>query len=319
MSPNGRGALIALTGFGIFAIHDAIVKFLGGLYSPFQIIFFTVLFGFPWLTIMLVSERRADTMRPHHPWWVLLRSLCVTLSMFCGFYAFSVLPLTQTYSILFATPLVITMLAIPLLGERVGLHRWFAIIVGLVGVIIVIQPGTVPLSLGHLAAFGGVMSSALGSVVVRKIGRDERNVVLVLIPMLVSFLIMGAILPFNYTPMPINHLMIIALLAILSITAINLMIMAYKIGEAAVMAPMQYSQILWATAFGLLFFNEAPNQTTMIGASAIILSGLYIVIREGRSNASTNMPVLRTKSRPVPTVLPVRALDHKAHRPKEMD
>lgn len=317
MSPNGQGALIALLGFGIFAIHDAIIKFLGGLYSPFQIIFFTVLFGFPWLTIMLVSERRADTMRPRHPWWVLLRALCVTFSMLCGFYAFSVLPLTQTYSILFATPLVITLLAIPLLGEHVGLHRWCAIIVGLIGVIIVVQPGQATLSLGHLAALGGVLSSALGSVVVRKIGKDERNIVLVLIPMLASFLIIGAFLPFHYQPMPIDHLAVIALLAVLSILAINLMVIAYKIGEAAVIAPMQYSQILWATAFGLIFFDEAPSQTTLLGAGIIIVSGIYIVLRESRSKTSANMPVLRTKSRPVHGALPVRALDHKAHRPPE--
>lgn len=316
MTPNGRGALLALLGFAIFAGHDAIIKFLGGIYSPFQIIFFTVLFGFPWLTIMMVSDKRAETMRPKHPWWVLIRSLCVLVSMLGGFYAFSVLPLAQTYSILFATPLVITVLSIPLLGERVGIHRWFAVWLGLVGVLVVIQPGSAPLSLGHIAAMFAVLASALGSVVVRKIGRDERNVVLVLLPMLTSFLVVGAILPFHYQPMPVSHLGILALLSLLSIAAINIMVIAYKIGEAAVIAPMQYSQMIWAIVFGMLFFAEQPDANTLIGATIIIISGVYVVWRESRSKISNNTPVLRTKSRPMHGAMPVRALDYKTQSPK---
>lgn len=316
MTTNGRGALLALLGFAIFAAHDAIIKFLGGIYSPFQIIFFTVLFGFPWLTIMMVSDKSAETMRPNHPWWVLVRSLCVLISMLGGFYAFSVLPLAQTYSILFATPLVITILSIPLLGEHVGIHRWFAVLLGLIGVLIVIQPGSAPLSTGHIAAMFAVLSSALGSVVVRKIGHDERNIVLVLLPMLMSFLVVGAILPFNYQPMPINHLAVLALLSLLSVIAINIMVIAYKVGEAAVIAPMQYSQMVWAIIFGILFFAEQPDSNTLTGAFIIIISGMYIVWRESRSKTSHNTPVLRTKSRPMHGPMPVRALDYATQSPK---
>ena len=74
------------------------------------------------------------------------------------------------------------------------------------------------------------------------------------------------------------------------------MIRAYQLGEAAIVAPMQYSQILWATAFGALFFGETPDQATALGAAVIIASGLYIVFRETRPGQSANTPVLRTRS-----------------------
>ncbi|MCP4318606.1 MAG: DMT family transporter [Hyphomicrobiales bacterium] len=297
MGSNTKGALVGLLGFGVFATHDVIVKYLGATYSPYQILFFSVMFGFPLVSFMLVRDMSADTMRPHHPWWTALRTVSILVSSTCIFYAFSVLPLTQTYSILFSVPLIITLLSIPILGERVGIHRGGAVVVGLVGVLIVVRPGSAPLEFGHLAAFVGAFGSALSSIIVRRIGREERDLVLLLYPMLGSFLVMGALMPFEYKPMPLTDLAAVAVLSLLGFIALNCMIGAYKAAEAAIVAPMQYSQILWATLFGLVFFNEAPEQRTLVGAVIIIVSGLYIVIRESRTNVSENTPVLRNRSR----------------------
>lgn len=127
---NLRGALFALLAFAIFATHDVVVKFLGGLYSPVQIIFFSVLLGFPLVTLMLMGDRSDGHLRPVHPWWTALRTVSAVITGVSAFYAFSVLPLAQTYAILFAAPLLITLLAIPVLGEKVGLRRGLAIVAG---------------------------------------------------------------------------------------------------------------------------------------------------------------------------------------------
>lgn len=306
MSSNTRGAILGLLGFGIFSIHDVIVKFLGATYSPFQILFFSVMFAFPMISFMLVRDSLADTMRPHHPWWTALRTISLLISSGCGFYAFSVLPLTQTYSILFAVPLVITLLAIPLLGEKVRMHRGAAVLIGLAGVLIVVRPGASAFTTGHAAAFVAVFFSSLASVIVRRIGNQERNLVLLMFPMLASFLVMGALMPFDYKPMPLNHLVAVAVLSVLGFVALNFMIVAYKTGEAAVVAPMQYSQMLWATLFGFLVFSETPERHTLIGAAVIIASGLYIVFRESRKNVSENTPVLRARSRVTTGTIPNR-------------
>ncbi|MBT8410433.1 MAG: DMT family transporter, partial [Octadecabacter sp.] len=176
------------------------------------------------------------------------------------------------------------------------LRRWLAVIVGLSGVMVVLRPGNTDLNLGHAAALLAAVGGSFASIVVRRIGADERPVVLMLYPMVANFVLMGGALAFVYKPMPIEHLGLLALVAVFAWTAGRFVIAAYQAGEAAIIAPMQYSQILWATVYGALFFNETLDRATLIGASIIIASGMYIVLRESRGKSATT-PVLRTRSR----------------------
>ena len=297
MGPNAKGAAMALVGFGVFATHDVIVKTLGERFEPFQIVFFSVLFSFPLVTLLMVRDSQAHTLRPRHPWWTALRTVSVVMTAVSAFYAFSTLPLAETYAILFSSPLLITILAIPVLGERVGPRRWAAVIVGLVGVLVVLRPGANALGLGHAAALVAAVGGALASIIVRKIGKEERSDVLMLYPMLANVAVMGAALPFVYQPMSLPDLGLLALMSVMAFAAMLFIISAYRFGEAAIVAPMQYSQILWATLYGLMFFDESPDLATGIGAAIIIASGIYIVLREGTPNASDNAPVLETKTR----------------------
>lgn len=301
---NLRGALLALLAFAIFATHDVVVKFLGGQYSPVQIIFFSVLLGFPLVSMMLMNDRTDGHLRPVHPWWTALRTVSAVITGVAAFYAFSVLPLAQTYAILFAAPLLITLLAIPVLGERVGLRRGLAIMVGLAGVMIVLRPGSAPLSLGHLAALTAAVTSSLASVIVRKIGQDERSVVLLIYPMMANFVVLGCALPFVYRPMPILHLGMVGVIAAFGFVGMLLIIAAYRSAEAVIVAPMQYSQMIWAALFGALIFGENPDFYTLVGAGVIIASGIYIVLREGQPRVSENRPVTLSKSRPETGTLP---------------
>ncbi len=303
-STNLRGAMLSLAAFGIYATHDVVVKYLGGTYSPFQILFFSGLLGFPLITFMLMGDRRDGTLQPRHPYWTALRSVAAVLTGISAFYAFSVLPLAQCYAIIFAMPLAITLLAIPILGEKVGIRRGLAVVVGLIGVIIVLRPGDVSLGLGHVAALCAAMNGALASVIVRKIGADERSAVLMLYPMAASFLAMGAALPFVYVPMPLAHLGLVALIAALGFVASLVMIAAYRTAPAIIVAPMQYSQIIWAIGFGYFLFDETVDRTTLIGTGVIIASGIYIVLREGRPSVSENRPVTESRSRPETGVMP---------------
>ncbi|WP_128254751.1 DMT family transporter [Falsirhodobacter deserti] len=294
---NLRAALSALTAFFVYSTHDTVVKFLGGSYSPVQIVFFSVCFGMPLVTFMLMRDRSDGNLRPKHPWWTLIRTVAAIISGLSAFFAFSVLPMAQAYAILFATPLLITLLAIPILGEKVGLHRGGAIIAGLIGVMIVIQPGSEPLTLGHLAALAAAVCGALAAIIVRKIGRVERSVVLLLYPMMGNFVIMACILPFVYEPMPIQHVGLLGVMAVFSFIAMLLTISAYRAGQAVIVAPMQYSQIIWAALFGFIIFGEAVDRNTILGAAVIVASGIYIVLRED-GGASEAKPVLQSRWRP---------------------
>lgn len=297
MTGNVRGALFSLLGFGIWASHDVVVKFLGGSYTPFQIIFFSGLLGFPLTTFLLSRDTETAPFRPVHPWWMALRIAAAATTGVSAFYAFSVLPLAQVYVFLFAAPFLITILSIPLLGETVGIHRWAAVIVGLIGVIVALKPGTTPLSLGHVAGLTAAFSSALASVITRRIGRDERRAVMLIYPMTANVFLMGAMLPFVYEPMPVQHLGLLAVTAGLAFAASLSIIVAYRAGDAAVVAPMQYSQIVWGAAWGALVFREFPDAWTWSGVALIVGAGLYVVLRESLSGVSEETPVLRTRTR----------------------
>ena len=297
LAPNARGAAFALIAFGIYSTHDVVVKTLGGSYSPMQIVFFANLLGFPVVTVMLMRDRAEGNLIPRHPWWTALRTVAALLSTTLVFYAFSVLPMAQTYALIFAAPLLITILAVPMLGETVGWRRSLAVAVGLIGVIVVLRPGGTDLTLGHAAALCAAVCSAVGALVMRKIGQDERSAVMLLYPMMANFLVMACVLPFVYKPMAGLDFGGVGLMAVLGFVGGLCIIAAYRIGRAVVVAPMQYSQILWAVVYGYVFFDEIPDAATALGAAIIILSGIYIVFREDTFDVSKTRPVLRTKTR----------------------
>lgn len=292
-----KGALLSLAAFGFYATHDVVVKHLGASYSSFQIIFFSGLMGFPLVTMMLMADRTDGNLIPKHPWWTVLRTVSAVMTGASGFYAFSKLPLAQCYAIFFAMPILITLMAIPLLGEKIGPRRGIAVVVGLVGVIVVLRPGQVDLGWGHLAALGAATFGATTSVIVRKIGSDERSVVLMLYPMVASFLLMGLTMPFVYVPMPVAHLGLLALMALLGLIGSALVIAAYRTAPAIIVAPMQYSQIVWAVIYGYVFFDEGMDYFTGLGTAIIVASGIYIVLREDTPRVSENRPVLSSQSR----------------------
>jgi len=297
LSNNAAGALMALAAFAVFSTHDVIIKKLGATYSPFQVVFVTALLSFPILTLVMMSDQKPDTIRPRHPYWMTIRSIVGVVAALCAFYAVTVLPLSQFYAFIFASPLIITILAIPMLGEVVRLRRGLAIVVGLIGVLIVIRPGSAEFSIGHIAAVTTAVAGAFISIITRKIGAEERSVVMMIYPMMSNLFITALLLPLVYVQIPLADLGLFAIDTLLVLTAMWLLVAAYTRTDAIIVAPMQYSQIIWATVFGYLIFNETPEWQTYLGTAVIVLSGIYILKREATSNASENTPVMKTRTR----------------------
>lgn len=289
-----HGVIFGIMAFAVFSSHDAVVKLVGRDFSAIQVIFFSVLFGFPTVAMSMSADRALDNFRPHHPWFLALRTVMMVISMMCIFYAFSTLPLTQVYAIIFMSPLVTTVLSVPLLGEVVRLRRWIAIFFGLAGVLVVLRPGLTPMTAGHLAALVAAVLNACGGIVIRKISADERSAVLILFPMFANLAVAAIVLPFVYKPMAIGELGLTAMIGVLAFAGQALLIAAFKRASPTLIAPMQYSQIIWATLFGVLFFNETPDLWVGIGTAIIVSSGIYIVWRESRDTVSDNRPVLNT-------------------------
>ena len=289
-----RGLGFGLLAFALFSTHDAIIKALGDTYSVFQVIFFALMFAFAPMTVLVLADHAVGNFRPRHPWLVLSHSVLSLIVMSGSFYAFVTLPLAEVYALLFTIPLLITALSVSLLGETVRVSRWVAVIVGLIGVMIVLRPGATSLSLGHLMTVLAVFASALAKIIVRKIGGEERPAVLVLYAMLTSLVVMGAILPAVYVPVELPSLGLMAAVGLISVTGQLCTIAAYRFAPAAVVAPTQYSQILWGTGFGIVLFSEHPDWSVATGACVIIASGIFIFWREIRKNVPDRNAVPRT-------------------------
>ena len=164
-------------------------------------------------------------------------------------------------------------------------------LVGFIGVLIVLQPTTSTLTLGHFFGILAAMGASVNSLITRKIGQKEKTAVMLLYPLFGNFILMGLFLPFVYVPMPAAHLGGIALVSFLGFLAMFCIVGAYKASNASVIAPMQYSQILWAGFYGVLLFDDEISMSFVIGATLIIASGLHIVKREWNQTKSLQ-PVL---------------------------
>ncbi len=273
------GALLGLGAFGLYAAYDISMKFLGGGYSAIQILFFSGLMALPLTLAYALADPAHGTLRPARPGLMAVRVVIVVFNGIVGAYAFANLPLAQCYAIFFTMPIFIALLAVPVLGERIDLPRGLAVILGLVGVVIALDPGDEPLRIAHLSALMGAVSGAMNYVLLRKSGAVERTSVLMLYPMLAQLVVVAALLPLVYIPMPLADLVVTGFMGVVLVAGSLLIIGAYRRARAIIVAPMQYSQILWATIFGALLFGERPSAATALGMAMIILSGLVIVAR----------------------------------------
>lgn len=277
-----QGLLFGLIAFGAYATHDVAIKHLGQTYAPFQTIFFATLFSMPLLVGYIALGPQPVVLRPVYPGWIIARIVASIFGTVGVFYAFSVLKFAETYTILFTTPLFITAFSVPILGEKVGLRRWGAVLLGFVGVLVALDPGVTTLGLPHVAAFIGAMSAAFIFISLRKIGQEESTAVLILYASLVNLLVMAVAMAFVYKPMPLIDMAENSLISILGFIAMLFMIAAYRRADAAVVAPTQYSQLLWAFLYGALLFGETVGKNVLLGAAIIIASGVYITLREAR-------------------------------------
>ena len=280
LTANVRGALLGLAGFGLFSMADATIKLLGGTYNPVQIVAFAGLFTLP--LIGLLWLKAPVSLRPMHPWLMAVRTLALIGNGLLVTFAFTALPLAQAYAIFFTLPLMLTLLAWPLLGDRVDTTGAVAVALGLVGVIVALNPGKVSFDIAHLAAILGTLLAAVHYLIIRRTGGVEASVPMMLYPVLGQTLAAFLILPGRYIPMPLADLATVAAISLTGMCGTLLMIAAYRAAPPVMVAPTQYSQIAWAALFGALFFAEPMTPSTAIGMVIIAVAGLLVVARQDR-------------------------------------
>jgi drug/metabolite transporter (DMT)-like permease len=279
-SSAGLGIALALLAFVLFSSMDAMIKWLSAGYPVHEMLFFNATFSLIPLALMTaraggLNQLRTGRLRLH-----LLRGACGMTAAFSAFTAYSLMPLADAYAFIFATPLLITVLSVPLLGETVRWRRWSAVLVGFAGVLIMLQPGSGSLDFAAGAALLAASASALSIVLVRKLSATETTASIAFYTNAVVIIATGCALPFGFVPPTLADLALMALAGLAGGSAVLFLIAGYRRAPAAVVAPFQYSQMLWGVVLGYLLWGDLPAAAVAVGASIVVASGLYILYRE---------------------------------------
>lgn len=281
---NGRAILCVLTSSACFTISAALVKAVAADFPVSEVVLFRSLVAALVLLPPILRAGGLAALRVRRPSSHVLRTLLGFGGMITSFYGLGHLPLATNTALGFVMPLLLTLLSIPLLGERVGWRRLSAVLAGLLGVLVMVRPwtDTAGLPLGPTAVvLGGVLCWALAMITIRRMGESgERNTSIVLWFSIGSSLLAGLlVLPDWVTPQG-WELAALCGVGVVSAIAQVFMTEAYRSGESSVIAPFEYGAIVYTTAMGMAFWGEFPDLWTWAGILVIIAAGLYVWWRE---------------------------------------
>jgi drug/metabolite transporter (DMT)-like permease len=293
LAPTPRQAALAgiglmLLGIFLFVVNDVLGKWLVATYSVGQILLIRSVAALILLAPLIWREGRGAMLQPQRPALQLLRVVLSTAEVVAFYVAVAYLPLADVITFYLASPIYVTALAGPLLGEKVGWRRWSAVIIGFCGVLIALRPSGATLSAPSLIAFSGSLMFAFLMIATRSL-RGTPDIVLVSWQTIAA-LIFGLIAaPFGWVAPTGRDYALLAALGIVAAAAHFCVNRALKLAPAAVVVPYQYTQIVWAVLLGFLVFGDIPHPQMVIGCVIIIGAGLYIFVREQTAAALTHV------------------------------
>jgi drug/metabolite transporter (DMT)-like permease len=271
-----RGILIILGAVFCFTLSDAMAKWLGQSLPVIQINWIRYLVFVP-VAAVLVMRSAGGRVRVRQPGLQVLRGLLLALSALLFVFAIQILPLPEATAVGFISPLLITALSVVMLGEVVRASRWAAIVVGLLGVLVIVRPGTEAFQPAALLVVASSSSWAVAVVLTRRMAGHDPTATTLLWSAVVGLVAMTLVLPFGWVwPSPADWALGIAL-GLVASAGQYLMVQAYRFAAASLLAPFSYSSLLWSTALGWALFGGLPDIWTLAGAVVIVAAGLVAV------------------------------------------
>ncbi len=280
---NLRGALWVILSCLCIASMAALVKTLGARLDSFQLAFFRAAFGLLAVAPFALGAGAA-ALRTRQLGLHLVRGVAGTVAMMCGFYALTRLSLADATAITFTTPLFLTVLAALVLHERVRWRRWSATALGFVGVLIMLRPGEGVLEAAALVALLGASCIATVRLVIKRLTLHDGPLTIIVWFGLISTAVSAVPAALVWRTPTLVELALLVLLGCLASLTQVFLIRGYAIGEASALAPFEYFRLPFAMLYGFLLFAELPDRYTLLGASIIVASTLYIARREQLRN-----------------------------------
>jgi len=292
-----RGIVYLVAGISVFSFQDVLIRALSGAYAVHEIVFVRSLVALPLLVLVLWLGEGLAALRTRRPLLHLVRGAFLLAAYTLYYMAIAAMPLADAVALFFSAPLLITLIAIPALGERVGPRRWLGVAVGFAGVLVMLRPGASALDPAAGFALGAALAYAAGAIVTRRLGASDGGAAmafsttllyLVVTPVL-ALVVAGtgdggdASLAFLTRPWRLPTTADLGLMAACgAIAAFGFLFLsqAYRAAPASTVAPFEYVGLPWAVLWGYAVWGELPGPATLVGVALVVGAGLYVLRRE---------------------------------------
>ena len=282
------GIGLMLAGIFVFALNDALGKWLVATYSVGQLLLVRSAAAAVLLLPFIWCDGGVAFRAAPRPWVQLLRPVFATFEVACFYWALTSLPLADVMTFYLAGPIYVTAVSPLLLGEHVGWRRWFAVIAGFVGVMIALDPSGQTLTPAAMIALAGSFSFSLLMICTRLV-RGTSDLVLITTQTAGALVFGLLVAPFTWVALNPRDTLLLVLLGVTAMVAHVCINRSLKLAPASVVVPYQYSTIFWAILLGYFIFGDIPRTEMLTGAGIIIAAGLYIFVREARRSRPVEM------------------------------
>ncbi len=284
-SQNLRGIVSMLLAVAVFSLMDAQLKLLAGHYGPMQVAFLRGVASLPFVLLPVVVRGRIRRLKPVNVKLHLLRGVLSVLMLGSFIYAVRESSLATTYSIFMCAPLVVAAISVPLLREKVSRAQWVAIAIGLGGVMLMIAPrgGGEWVSVGALAAVVAVAAYSLAAVSIRILSRTDTGESMVFWFSALLSVGAGLLAIPKWVPLLATHWPLFVGIGLTGAMGQHFITEAFRRAPASVVAPFEYTALLWGVVLDLVIWGVLPRLTTLMGSAVVIGAGLYLISRERRS------------------------------------
>jgi drug/metabolite transporter (DMT)-like permease len=290
-----RGALLFILGLFLFACMDTTTKYLSASYNVPMIVAFRYIGNALLMILLFAPSHRRELVHTERTGLVLLRALCLASASLLVGLALQRMPVAETTSITFIAPLIVVLLARPLLGERIGLLGWAAVLVGFAGVMLIVRPGSGLNAVGVMLALTAVAANTGYQLLSRTLADTERTIAMLFYTALFGSIAFGIALPWTLHGRAPSafELLLFASLGVYGGLGHYLFTAAYNHAPASILAPMTYLQLLWAGLLSWAIFGYVPDGLTVLGMATVTVSGVLIALK------SRNWKPRREAARPL--------------------
>jgi drug/metabolite transporter (DMT)-like permease len=285
-----RGIALIIFSTIFLASSDAMAKYLTKSLPAAEIAWIRFLVFLLIMGPMVLAAGKPNAMRSTRPLVQVFRGLALLSSSIFFIVGLGHLPIAEAAATAFIAPVFVTGLSMVFLGEKVGMRRWAATMMGLFGVLVVVRPGTAAFDPAAIFPILSALGWAVALVLTRKISGADREITTMAFTALVGFLVMSVVVPFYWIMPNTTQIMLGVGIGVAATVGHWIVVLAFRYADASVLAPFSYIQLVWVTLIGFFIFGEVPDAVTFTGAAIIIASGVYTAHRERVRRAQISVP-----------------------------